>query len=142
VALPPPPPDPGEGTGGEEKKKRGVTPRSIGGESLDRGVTAPAPRHSTGESRGEPEAKEGGPRTGSGDPWSAATEVVQMGDAPDTSGDRGSSPPPPMQMEWEEGPERGTKRKGPATRGCSVVVVPLLDPKKGLGRGAKSKVKR
>jgi len=141
-----PPPDPGEGTGGEEKRRKDSPPVQ-GGKSRDPGTVARAPRHSTGESRGEPGVEEDVSRARSPDSWAEALAFASRASAAAGSssapGSKGSpSPSADMQVEWEEGPERGTKRKGPATRTCSVVVALLLDPKKGLGRGAKSKVKR
>jgi len=136
-----PPPDPGEGTSGEEKRRS--DPSVQGDKSLDRGVTAHAPRPSKGEDRGDLDRAEGGKsRAGSPDPWADVLETSRAVDGACRLGTEGStSPSTDMQVEWEEGPERGVKRKGPTTRPCSVVMAPPPAPKKGVGGGVKQRKK-
>jgi len=140
--LHPSPPDPGEGTSGEEKRRS--DPSVQGNKSLDRGVTAHAPQPSTGEDRGELDRAEGGEsRAGSPDPWADVLGASCAADEACRLGIEGStSPSADMQVEWEEGPERGVKRKGPTTQPCSVVMAPLPTPKKGVGGGVKQRKKK
>jgi len=94
---------------------------------------------------GIPQGKAGGRtrrrrKISGGDPGGTAIEAAPVAGPSGAPRDGGpTSPTADMQVEWEEGPERGMKRRGPTIRECRVVATPLHIPMKGVTRGVKKK---